>query len=58
MAPTPQEKILKYLEENGTANSVTLAELWGEDHQKIVGTVKSLLADGDKVIIKYFLNPE
>nr|CAH0100082.1 unnamed protein product [Daphnia galeata] len=49
MATAHGEKILKYLEENGTASSLKLAELWNEDHQKIVGTVKSLLCLGDVI---------
>jgi hypothetical protein len=51
MATAHGEKILKYLEENGTASSLKLAELWNEDHQKIVGTVKSLLCLGDVSVI-------
>lgn len=49
MAIAHGEKILKYLEENGKANSLRLSELWNEDHQKIVGTVKSLLCLGDVI---------
>lgn len=47
MATAHGEKVLKYLEENGTASSLKLAELWNEDHQKIIGTVKSLQCLGD-----------
>ena len=47
------EKVLKYLEENGTVDSVKLSQLWNEDHQKIVGTVKSLLCLGEVSIILY-----
>lgn len=43
------EKVLKYLEENGTVDSVKLSQLWNEDHQKIVGTVKSLLCLGEVI---------
>jgi hypothetical protein len=41
------EKVLKYLEENGTVDSLKLSQQWNEDHQKIVGTVKSLLCLGE-----------
>lgn len=47
MAIAHGEKLLKYLEEHGKASSLELSELWNEDHQKIVGTVKSLLCLGD-----------
>ncbi len=38
------EKILKYLKEHGSADSLLFAREWNEDQQKIVGAVKSLLA--------------
>ena len=41
------EKILQYLEKHGSADSVHLAKEWNEPHQKIVGTVKSLLCLGN-----------
>ena len=43
MATAQGERVLKYLEEHGPVDSLHLAKLWQEDHQKIVGTVKSLL---------------
>ena len=61
MATAHAEKVLKYLEDNGTVNSLKLAELWNEDHQKVVGTVKSLICLGDvcisfiDIIIPYLL---
>ena len=61
MATAHAEKVLKYLEDNGTVNSLKLAELWNEDHQKVVGTVKSLICLGDvcisfiDIIILYLL---
>ena len=41
------EKVLQYLAENGPVDSVILSQIWNEDHQKIVGTVKSLLCLGE-----------
>lgn len=41
------EKVLQYLAENGPVDSVKLSQIWNEDHQKIVGTVKSLLCLGE-----------
>ena len=41
------ENILKYVEENGSVDTLKLSELWNEDHQKIVGIVKSLQSLGD-----------
>ena len=41
------ENILKYLEQHGSATSLELAKLWNEDHQKVVGSVKSLLCLGE-----------
>ncbi|OWR49936.1 phenylalanyl-tRNA synthetase alpha subunit [Danaus plexippus plexippus] len=38
------ERILKYLEENEKADTLKLANEFNEDHQKIVGAVKSLEA--------------
>ncbi|XP_018564075.1 phenylalanine--tRNA ligase alpha subunit [Anoplophora glabripennis] len=43
------EKILKYLSENDTVNTLTLAKLFNEDHQKIIGALKSIQANGDLV---------
>lgn len=54
MANSHGEKVLKYLEENKLVNSLRLAELWNEDHQKIVGTVKSLLCLGEVRCRYYF----
>lgn len=44
------EKILKYLSENDTVNTLTLAKLFNEDHQKVIGALKSIQANGDLVI--------
>ena len=36
------EKILLYLDRHGTASSPDMAKHFGEDHQRVVGAVKSL----------------
>lgn len=43
------ESILKFLEENGRGDSLQLANQLGEDHQKIVGAIKSLQSLGDVI---------
>lgn len=43
------EKILKYLDENGDINSIELAAIFKEDHQKVVGALKSIQAAGNLV---------
>ncbi|XP_015187509.1 PREDICTED: phenylalanine--tRNA ligase alpha subunit isoform X1 [Polistes dominula] len=47
MAKEMADNILKYLSENDEVNSLDLAEIFNEDHQKIVGAIKSLEALGD-----------
>ena len=48
MASDIGDKILKYLADNGNSvDTLNLSELWKEDHQKIVGAVKSLQSLGD-----------
>lgn len=47
MATALSEKILVHLEQHGTVDSLELAKLWNEDHQKIVGAVKSLQSLGE-----------
>ncbi|XP_076260587.1 phenylalanine--tRNA ligase alpha subunit [Rhynchophorus ferrugineus] len=44
------EKILKYLDENNEVNTLKLASILNEDHQKIIGTLKSIQAHGDLVV--------
>lgn len=44
------EKILQYLEKVNEVNTLNLAKLFGEDHQKIIGALKSIQANGDLVI--------
>lgn len=43
------ENILKYLSENESVNTVTLAKVFQEDHQKIIGALKSIQAHGNLV---------
>lgn len=44
------ERILKYLSENDIGNTLTLAKEFNEDHQKVIGALKSIEANGDLVI--------
>lgn len=41
------DKILNYLDEHEEVNSLDLAEILKENHQKIVGAIKSLETVGD-----------
>lgn len=43
------EKILQYLSDKDTANTLELSALWKEDHQKIVGALKSIEAHGNLI---------
>ncbi|XP_066252364.1 phenylalanine--tRNA ligase alpha subunit [Euwallacea similis] len=43
------ERILKYLSENVEVNTLKLAEEFSEDHQKIIGALKSIQANGDLI---------
>lgn len=43
------ERILKYLSENPEVNTLKLAEVFKEDHQKVIGALKSIQANGDLV---------
>ncbi|KAI4485579.1 hypothetical protein M0802_012701 [Mischocyttarus mexicanus] len=49
MAKELADNILKYLSENNEVNSLDLVETFNEDHQKIVGAIKSLEAIGDLI---------
>lgn len=44
------EKILKYLSESKEVNTLQLAEIFNEDHQKVIGALKSIQANGDLVV--------
>lgn len=41
------EQILKYVDENGQVDTLDLVPVFGVDHQKIVGALKSIEANGD-----------
>lgn len=43
------ERILKYLSEHSEVNTLKLAEIFNEDHQKVIGALKSIQANGDLV---------
>ena len=56
MASDIGDKILKYLADNGNSvDTLNLSELWKEDHQKIVGAVKSLQSLGDVSLFQCFI---
>lgn len=44
------EKILKYVSENNSSNTLKLADVFNEDHQKIIGALKSIEAHGKLII--------
>ncbi|XP_076396555.1 phenylalanine--tRNA ligase alpha subunit isoform X2 [Megachile rotundata] len=46
------DKILDYLDEYGEVNSLDLADIFKENHQKIVGAIKSLETVGDLITTK------
>jgi len=41
------DRILEYLDKHGEANSLDLVNEFQEDHQKIIGAIKSLETIGD-----------
>lgn len=43
------ERILKYLSEHSEVNTLKLAEIFNEDHQRVIGALKSIQANGDLV---------
>lgn len=44
------EKILRYLNKIDDVNTLDLAKDFNEDHQKIIGALKSIQANGELVI--------
>ena len=54
MTTEQSEKVLKFVEANGPVSTLKLAELWQEDHQKIVGIVNSLLSLGEASVFHIF----
>lgn len=49
MAQELAEKILQQLVKESTVDTLDLAKLFNEDHQKIIGALKSIQANGDLV---------
>lgn len=43
------EQLLKYVDEHGQVDTLDLVPVFGVDHQKIVGALKSIQANGDLV---------
>lgn len=41
------EQILKYVDENGQVDTLDLVGVFGVDHQKIIGALKSIEANGE-----------
>ncbi|XP_076231197.1 phenylalanine--tRNA ligase alpha subunit isoform X2 [Calliopsis andreniformis] len=52
MAKQLSDQILDYLDKHGEVNSVKLADIFKENHQKIIGAIKSLEAIGDLITTK------
>ncbi|RLU25312.1 hypothetical protein DMN91_001468 [Ooceraea biroi] len=52
MAKQLGDRILEHLDEHGVTNSLELADEFHEDHQKIIGAIKSLEAIGDLIVVK------
>lgn len=49
MASDLGEEILKYLDGKGDIDTLDLANVLNQDHQKVIGAVKSLQALGDLI---------
>lgn len=45
------EQILKYVDEHGQVDTIDLVGVFKEDHQKIVGALKSIQANGELVSV-------
>lgn len=41
------EQILKYVDDNGKVDTLDLVPVFGVDHQKIIGALKSIEANGE-----------
>ncbi|XP_008473431.1 phenylalanine--tRNA ligase alpha subunit-like [Diaphorina citri] len=52
MASDLTEKILKYLDTNPPVDTLDLAKLFNEDHQKVVGGMKSIETLGEYLIVE------
>lgn len=49
MTPELTEQILKYLDEHEEVDTLDLVPIFNENHQKIIGALKSIEATGDLV---------
>lgn len=49
MATDTIEKILSFVDQKGEVDTLQVAELLGEDHQRVIGAVNSILATGDVI---------
>lgn len=49
MQPELTERILQHIEHVCSANTLELADIFNEEHQKIIGALKSIEATGDLV---------
>lgn len=45
------EQILKYIEKHGEVNTLDLVPVLGEDHQKIIGALKSIEATSSDLVL-------
>lgn len=52
MQPELTEQILKYVDENGQVDTLDLVPVFGVDHQKIIGALKSIEANGDLLTVE------
>lgn len=44
------EQLLKYVDENGAVDTLSLVAIFGVDHQKIVGALKSIESHGEHIL--------
>lgn len=44
------EQLLKYVDQNGAVDTLSLVPIFGVDHQKIVGALKSIEANGELIL--------
>ncbi|XP_003402687.1 phenylalanine--tRNA ligase alpha subunit isoform X1 [Bombus terrestris] len=56
MAKQLTDQILDYLDKHGEINSLHLAEIFKENHQKIIGAIKSLEALGELITTKQIID--
>ncbi|PBC26116.1 phenylalanine--tRNA ligase alpha subunit isoform X1 [Apis cerana] len=56
MAKQLTDQILDYIDKHGKLNSLYLAEVFKENHQKIIGAIKSIEALGDLISTKQIID--